>query len=548
MLSSFSSRLIETSQTAEDLARIVGELQGQVTQLEAEVRQLRETQQRLEASRNRYAELYDLAPVGYLDLDSKGLIQQINQTGANFLGRPAAELIGKRFLSFVVTKDIHKFVQHVRQCLQSGARRSTELRLRVKGNESFAVQLWSAPVHDRERRIPLCRTTLTDITERKMAEEALHESKECFRIMTDTAPVLVWMTGTDGQCTYFNRAWMEYTGRTLKQELGLGWTEMLHPDDLQRCLDYFHSAFEAREKFNFEFRLRRSDKQYRWFLNTGIPRFTPQGAFAGYIGSCIDITERKQAEEMRRQVLEDLEVLVQERTANLKAANHKLREEISLRKRLEKQIVEIADREQRRIGNDLHDGLGQQLTGVAFLSKVLEQRLSAKAAAETSQASEIHKLVNNALSHTRELARGLHVVELETNGLVSALQDLRTQIENLYQVKCQLRVDKLLRIHNAAVATHLYRITQEAVNNAIKHGKAKNILISLASADRKISLSIKDDGLGIPEDFQERKGMGLHTMRYRTEMIRGVFEIRRPPDGGTVVSCTFPTKANSKSN
>lgn len=534
--------------TPSELKELVRELAQQNAELENCHRELKATCRHLEVSRNTLSELYEFAPVGYMDFDEKGYIQQLNRTAADFLGQPQLELIGKPFVRFVSTRDIQKFVAHVRQCLQTNSRRSVELRLRVKDDEMLAVQLWSAPAHQPALDQTFCRTTLSDITERKLAEEALHESKECFRIMTDTAPVFVWVSDAAGLFTYVNKSWLAFTGNTLRQELGNGWLESVHPDDRQNCLDCYKAAFDHRERFNFEFRLRRADKQYRWFLNTGSPRFTPSGAFAGFIGSSVDITERKKAEELRRMLLEDFEVLVQERTANLKAANQKLRQEISTRKRLEKQIVEIADCEKRRIGNDLHDGLGQQLTGVAFLSKVLQQKLSAKNLPESDQAAQVHELVNQALSHTRELARGLYVVELEASGFMTALQEFRSQVENVFNISCQLRCAKSIQIHDPAVATHLYRIAQEAVNNSIKHGKAKNISISLTKADRRIVLTIKDDGIGCPaKALQEKKGMGLHSMKYRTEMIRGAFDIQRGPDGGSIVTCSFPCKANKPS-
>ncbi len=495
-----------------------------------------------------YSELYQFAPVGFVDLDHRGFIQQINRTAANFIGIPQTELIGKPFVQFIATRDIQKFVAHLRQTLQGASRRPSEVRLRPHGNEAIVVQLCSTTLHLPGSAQPICRTALTDITERRLAEEALRESKECFRIMTETAPVLVWMTGADGQCTYFNKNWLEFTGRSLKEDLGQGWLEVVHPDERQRFLDVYASAFQEREKFTFEFRLRRNDKQYRWFLSTAVPRFTPAKAFAGYLGSCIDITERKEAEEMRRQILEDLEILVQERTANLKAANRKLRREVVARKRLEKQIVEVADSEKRRIGNDLHDGLGQQLTGISFLSKLLEQKLTSKSLPESTDAARVHQLLSQALNHTRELARGLHVVELDAGGFTNALQELRSQVEALFCISCQMRIDKSVRIDDPAVATHLFRITQEAVNNAIKHGNAKSVSISLTKADKKITLAIKDDGAGFPATTSGRKGMGLHTMRYRSEMIRGTFEIQRPLEGGTLVLCSFPFKATKKLN
>ncbi len=136
-----------------------------------------------------------------------------------------------------------------------------------------------------------------DITARKRAEEALWESEQRFRLMADTAPVMLWVSGPDARCTFFSKPWLDFRGRTLEQEAGYGWAEGVHPDDLQRCLDTYGLAFKARRRFTMEYRMRRADGEHRWMLDNAAPRFTPDGSFAGYVGSCIDITGRKQAEE-----------------------------------------------------------------------------------------------------------------------------------------------------------------------------------------------------------------------------------------------------------
>ena len=145
-----------------------------------------------------------------------------------------------------------------------------------------------------------------DVTERKRAEAELRESEARFRLVADSAPVMIWMSGTDKLCTYFNKPWLDFTGRSIDQELGNGWAEVVDPEDLQRCLDTYTQAFDRREAFRMEYRLRRHDGEFRWISDIGVPRFNPDGSFAGYIGSCIDVSEQRRAEEQLRRAQEDL--------------------------------------------------------------------------------------------------------------------------------------------------------------------------------------------------------------------------------------------------
>ena len=218
--------------------------------------------------------------------------------------------------------------------------------------------------------------------------------------------------------------------------------------------------------------------------------------------------------------------------------------DITEKKRLEKSILEVSAREQRRIGQDLHDGLGQLLTGIAFLSKVQEQNLAAKGLREAADAAaKIVKLVNEAIYKTRVLSRGLHPVLSEPNGLVMALQRaVAGEVEDVFHVSCVFRCQGDVFIHDENVATHLFRIGQEAVNNAVKHGKAPDIKIVLSKTPIGGSLTVSDNGGGIVVDLKGRKGMGLHIMNYRASMVGGSLEVQRRGGGGTKVTCTFPLR------
>ena len=194
--------------------------------------------------------------------------------------------------------------------------------------------------------------------------------------------------------------------------------------------------------------------------------------------------------------------------------------DISERKLLEKTVLDISEREQRRIGQDLHDNLGQHLTGIAFMTKVQESRLAERQIPEAADAAKIVDLVNAAIRKTKELARGLQPVVSDSRGLMSALQVFAAEIEDLYGVACRLQCESPVLVNDTAMATHLYHIAQEAVNNAIRHGHSGHIKIHLFADGQQGVLAIKDDGVGIERPTAPHSGMGLYIMNYRAGMIR----------------------------
>ncbi|MHC4331057.1 MAG: sensor histidine kinase [Planctomycetota bacterium] len=240
---------------------------------------------------------------------------------------------------------------------------------------------------------------------------------------------------------------------------------------------------------------------------------------------------------------------VNSRTAELAAANKQLREQIEERKRLEEELLSITERERRWIGQELHDSIGQQLTGIEFMTKVLEEKLTDKSLEEASYAAKITTFVTRATDQTRELARSLHAVDLEANDLVSALKELTATTEHLFSsLSCSLQCDNIFPIKDTSMIINLYRIAQEAITNAIRHGKAKNIVIRLSSAGPSTTLTIENDGVDFPGLQVGSKGMGLKIMRYRAEMIGGSLDVQRGTDGGTIVRCVFGHKGSDNSS
>ncbi len=209
------------------------------------------------------------------------------------------------------------------------------------------------------------------------------------------------------------------------------------------------------------------------------------------------------------------------------------------RKRLEKEILEISDREQRRIGQDLHDGLCQQLAGIELMSQALEQKIAPRSKTDAARAGEIAGHVREAIRQTRLLARGLSPVTLESEGLMSALQELASNTEKIFQVDCRFECEPPVCVQDQAVVTHLFRITQEAVSNAIKHGKATRIVIRLSQQQGTILLVISDNGSGFAGTVSRDKGMGLRIMQSRAGMIGGTLTVEKNPEGGARICCAI---------
>ena len=244
--------------------------------------------------------------------------------------------------------------------------------------------------------------------------------------------------------------------------------------------------------------------------------------------------QRRRAEEDLRRAYEELETRVQERTADLSTANARLQTAIAERRRLEYELLEITEKERRRIGLDLHDDLGQQLSGLALMTKGLELKLAKRRAPETADAARIHKLVQQALSHARDLAHDLATLDLKGGDLPAAFDGLARHAADLFKISCQFEAKGTLPPLESNIASQLYKIAQEAVTNAIKHAKARRVGISLANGSGAVILTVHNDGLPFPSLQGSSTGMGLRIMNYRANLIGAVArdQWRRSPRHG----------------
>ncbi len=231
--------------------------------------------------------------------------------------------------------------------------------------------------------------------------------------------------------------------------------------------------------------------------------------------------------------------LVEKRTGELAQANSALRQEITERKRLEAEVVNVAATEQRRIGQELHDGTGQELTGLCMLSDNLADVLGDQSPPDAHLAHRIAEGLRQALGQVRALSRGLIPVEVDAEGLMAALTELTARISDLHGLKCVFECAEPVPVEDNNTATQLYRIAQEAITNAIKHGQARTIRVNLEARGQYLSLRIVDDGVGFSPATGNGDGMGLRIMRYRAGQIGAQFAVRPSPTGGAVVSCTL---------
>src|ERR1017187_7595466 len=234
-----------------------------------------------------------------------------------------------------------------------------------------------------------------------------------------------------------------------------------------------------------------------------------------------------------RSLQKDLENKVRQRTMALT-------QEMAERERLEIEILEVSEREQRRIGHELHDSLCQHLTGTALAGQVLEEKLAAKSLPEAADASKIIDLVEDGIMLARNLARGIYPVEMEPEGLMGAFHELAMNTSKAFKIACEFKCEAPVLIQDATKATHFYRIAQEAVSNAIRHGKPKRIVITLANRGGRMTLAVEDDGVGVPETWQKGQGLGIRIMAHRAAMLGASFSIEPNPTGGRLAEWLLP--------
>jgi PAS domain S-box-containing protein len=388
-----------------------------------------------------------------------------------------------------------------------------------------------------------------DITERKQAEEGLRQSERRLRLALEGGRMGQWDWDLVTDRLVVDEKGFELMG--LPQCRGAVEAEVfysqVHSDDLQRLLRIRRHAMKQGTEFHHEVRVTSAGGVVRWVAVRGRVFRPANGRPQKMTGVTYDITERKKAEQQLRTQTRTLEERVRERTAELEAMNQTLHEEIRRRRQLEREILDVSEREQRRIGQDLHDGLCQMTTATAMMSEGLHRDLADRSLSQEARtAHRITELIQAIGDEARRLSRGLSPVTLEADGLTLALEELAISTTKLFHIPCRLRCAAPVLIADHIAAIHLFRIAQEAVNNAVRHGKPQRIEVGLQRNRAGLVLTVTDDGRGLPSHIPSGCGMGLHVMRYRADMVGGTIRFERGPKRGTTVTCLMPSRVLKK--
>ncbi|MEY2547750.1 MAG: two-component system, chemotaxis family, CheB/CheR fusion protein [Verrucomicrobiota bacterium] len=647
---------------------------GTISEFCIDITDRKEAEAEREASGQRYRTLFDLVPVAVYTTDADGRIEEFNHRTVELWGRTPKEKGAKycasrrRFYSDgrPMAYDEYPIARVLRG--EAVAPADCEVIMEMDDGTRKNVVVNPEVLKNEAGEIIGAVDCLHDITDRKHAEALLRESEERFRTVADNVPQLIWTNEGDGTANYFNRRWYEYSGLSYEESRGVGWQAIVHADDGPASVERWKRALAKGEVFDAEYRLRRKDGAYRWFIGRNVP-LRHKGEVLSWFGTATDIEDLKQAEAALRESEERFRLLVEgakdyamflldvenqitfwsegaervlgwteeeaigqsgaiifteedkakgavehelatalsdgsaldrrwhlrkdrsrlwtdgimmrlddesgqlrgfakiardateqqradaalrhardemeqrvlERTRDLVTMNTELEQTMAQRQQLERELLEISEREKRRIGEDLHDLVCQELSATALYLKSNAKKLAKENSTASAALDEAAQTVNRNVGVARDLARGLQAVELNAAGLKNALRDLAAQACEATAIKCHFKCARGVRVPDDTAALHLYRVAQEAVTNAVKHSGAKNVLISLDRDSDHICVSVQDDGKGfVPR--KRAKGLGLHMMRYRANALGGELKIERRRTGGMDITCVIPTR------
>jgi PAS domain S-box-containing protein len=406
------------------------------------------------------------------------------------------------FIARVHPDDRDLLQEHVDAAVHQNAEYSVDHRIVLPSGDVQHVHELGEVYRDGEGKPVRMIGTVIDITDRKRAEEALRKTKQRLELAVRGTSDGLWDWNVVTNDVWFAPRFKELLGYK-DHELAhtfANWESRLHPEDRGRILEAVRLHLEQRRPYEVEARVRVKSGEYRWFRARGEAVRDEAGKAVRMAGSIEDINDRKE---------------------------------------LENELSRISTFEQQRIGQELHDGVGQELLGVGLMAKALHKSLDQKGLPDAEAASKLAEAMQSAQRSVRALIEGMRPVEVDADGLTAALSELAESAEALADIRCSLACDEPVTVKDDHVAEQLFRIAQEAVRNAVKHSKARHIAIRMKADNRQITLSVRDDGRGVQGEPGQTKGMGLRIMRYRAGIIGAALEVRPADGGGTLVACTY---------
>lgn len=439
-----------------------------------------------------------------------GIITSWNKSAERIFGYTPQEAIGQ-YITLIIPAERHAEESDILDRLRRGERVDHFQTVRRRKDGSLVdVSLTISPVRDLSGRVIGASKVARDITLQKQVEQALRESEQRFRVITDASPIMVWMAGPDKLCYYFNKGWLDFVGRTLEQESGNGWAENVHPEDIDRCLQVYVRNFEARLPFEMEYRMRHHTGQYRWILDRGVPRCAPDGTFEGYVGGCLDIHDQKEAAEKIR-IADDMT-----------------------------RLMKAQDEERRRIARELHDSAGQTLAVLGMSLAQLIHRAEGTAPELAREGKKIEAMVQQLHREIRTTSYLLHPPLLDECGLASALKLYVEGLSERSHVAITLDVADDVGRLPSDVELAIFRLVQECLTNIYRHSGSQTALIRVRRRGESVQIEVQDHGKGIsPErllEIQSRgSGVGIRGIRERIRQFHGEMKIESSALGTSVI-------------
>ena len=464
--------------------------------------------------------------------DLNGIITDWNQSAERIFGYKPKEIVGKSIL-ILIPRDRHPEETEILRKIRRGESIDHYEKIRRrKDGKLIDVALTISPIKDPKGKIVGVSKIARDITKQKAAELRLTEQTR----LLDLTNEAILVRDRDDRITYWNRGAQELYGYSPKEALGCVSHELLkteHPEELPQLF----KKLERNGRWSGELIHKAKDGTKVWVMSHWSLDRDEHGRRDFILETNNDITARKKAELGLQRSKEMLEKMVQQRTRALREANSELQNEITRRKGLEGQILEISDREQERLGQELHDGVCQQLTAIAFMARAAALRLQDHHVADPSELEKIAYLINNSVMDARTIARDLHKEQIDAAGFEHALRDLTER--KIWKTPCHFRWDGKINIEDDKIASEIFRILREGVINANKHARASEIILEGSRKNRQMVFSVTDNGIGLNGETKHR-GLGFHIMQYRAQSIGARLELKSPRRGGTRVAVYLP--------